>query len=159
MTQTESLFEPLTTSQRSSLRRRLRSWYARRARELPWRATGDPYRIWISEIMLQQTTVATVIPYYERFMNRFPTVQKLASAQQDEVLRLWEGLGYYSRARNIHQTAQHLVREHNGEFPQTVDGLMSLAGIGRYTAGAIMSFAFADSRSKHDPALQPPAGL
>lgn len=125
-----------------AFRRALRAWYRRRARELPWRKSGEAYRIWISEIMLQQTTVTAVVPYFERFTERFPSIQVLASAEQDEVLRYWEGLGYYSRARNIHKTAMLLVEEREGVFPQTVDELMALPGIGRYTAGAIMSFAF-----------------
>jgi len=123
-------------------RRRLKSWYVKRARTLPWRETGDAYPIWISEIMLQQTTVTAVVPHFERFLARFPTIHALAAAEQDEVLRHWEGLGYYSRARNIHKTARLLVSGSDGQFPQTVDELVSLPGIGRYTAGAILSFAF-----------------
>lgn len=136
------LFEPLDSATRSRLRRNLKSWYEKRARSLPWRETGEAYPIWISEIMLQQTTVTAVVPYFERFLGRFPTIHKLAEADQDEVLRHWEGLGYYSRARNIHKTAKRLVEENNGQFPRTVDELMALPGIGRYTAGAILSFAF-----------------
>ncbi len=124
------------------LRRNLRRWYSRYARDLPWRENSDPYRIWISEIMLQQTTVAAVVPYFERFLKRFPTVHRLASAPESDVLRLWEGLGYYSRARNIHKTACLLVEQHAGQFPGDVTKLMELPGIGRYTAGAISSFAF-----------------
>lgn len=124
------------------LRRRLLAWYRREGRELPWRNEGDPYRVWISEIMLQQTTVAAVVPYFERFLNRFPTVRSLAAAKQDDVLRLWEGLGYYSRARNLHKAAQTIVSEHAGKFPEQPDELQKLSGIGRYTAGAIASFAF-----------------
>lgn len=127
-------------------RRRLRSrvlrWYDLNGRKLPWRESADPYRIWISEIMLQQTTVAAVVPYFERFIQRFPTVKALAKAEQSEVLRLWEGLGYYSRARNLHSTAQVIVNELSGEFPRTADELTKLPGIGPYTAGAIASFAF-----------------
>ncbi|MFK7817113.1 MAG: A/G-specific adenine glycosylase [Planctomycetaceae bacterium] len=126
----------------TKLRRNLRRWYATHARDLPWRRTHDPYRIWISEIMLQQTTVAAVIPYYERFLHRFPDVRSLADADEQDVLKLWEGLGYYSRARNIHKTAKCLVAERNGAFPETADELQKLPGIGRYTAGAIASFAF-----------------
>ncbi len=124
------------------VRRNLRRWYPRHARDLPWRRTRDPYAIWISEIMLQQTTVAAVIPYYERFLRQFPTIESLAKAPEAQVLRLWEGLGYYSRARNIHRMARQLVDEYDGEFPREVDALMRLPGIGRYTAGAIVSFAF-----------------
>ncbi len=120
----------------------LTRWYARHARELPWRQTHDPYRVWISEIMLQQTTVAAVIPYYERFLAKFPTVERLAAAAGQDVLKLWEGLGYYSRARNLHAAARLIVSEHEGDFPTEVEGLQSLPGIGRYTAGAIASFAF-----------------
>ncbi|HEY2249520.1 MAG TPA: A/G-specific adenine glycosylase [Planctomycetaceae bacterium] len=123
-------------------RRALTAWYRRNARPLPWRNTNDPYRIWISEIMLQQTTVVAVVPYFERFLERFPTLAVLAAAKEEEVLRLWEGLGYYSRARNIHKTARHVVGELGGVFPDDVGGLCELPGIGRYTAGAIASFAF-----------------
>ena len=136
------LFEPYDSAELTQLRRSLKSWYAKRARDLPWRNIGEPYKVWISEIMLQQTTVATVVPYFERFINRFPTIHDLATAEQDEVLRHWEGLGYYSRARNIHKTAKRLVEQSDGLFPQTTDELTALPGIGRYTAGAIMSFAF-----------------
>jgi A/G-specific adenine glycosylase len=138
----EPLFEPYDSVALTQFRRRLKSWYAKRARDLPWRNIGEPYRVWISEIMLQQTTVATVVPYFERFIERFPSIHELARAEQDEVLRHWEGLGYYSRARNIHKTAKLLVEQSDGEFPQTTDELTALPGIGRYTAGAIMSFAF-----------------
>ena len=127
---------------RRRLRRNLISWYERHARDLPWRRTRDPYQIWISEIMLQQTTVAAVIPYFERFMARFPKVEALAQAEESDVLRLWEGLGYYSRARNIHKAAHLIAGEFGGEFPQSVEELQQLPGIGRYTAGAIASFAF-----------------
>src|SRR5579872_2288936 len=123
-------------------RRSLIAWYRRHARPLPWRNINDPYRIWISEIMLQQTTVAAVVPYFERFLQRFPTLASLAAAQEGDVLRLWEGLGYYSRARNIHKTAQRIVGKHGGVFPNSVEALRELPGIGRYTAGAIVSFAF-----------------
>ncbi|MCA9058691.1 MAG: A/G-specific adenine glycosylase [Planctomycetaceae bacterium] len=126
--------------------RRLRSavlrWYQMHGRVLPWRASSDPYRIWISEIMLQQTTVAAVVPYFDRFVASFPDVFSLAHAREADVLKLWEGLGYYSRARNIHRAAQLLVGDYAGEFPQDVAELQQLPGIGRYTAGAIASFAF-----------------
>lgn len=123
-------------------RRALLRWYARNARDLPWRRTRDPYHIWISEIMLQQTTVVAVVPYFERFLERFPSLVELAAAEEDDVLRLWEGLGYYSRARNILKAARALAAEHGGEFPDEVGALLELPGIGRYTAGAIASFAF-----------------
>ncbi|MFY9256828.1 MAG: A/G-specific adenine glycosylase [Fuerstiella sp.] len=127
-------------------RRRLRSrvlrWYDTNGRKLPWRESADPYRIWISEIMLQQTTVAAVVPYFERFLKRFPDVQSLAAAEQEQVLRLWEGLGYYSRARNLHKAAGVIFNEYGGTFPESAEELKLLPGIGPYTAGAISSFAF-----------------
>jgi A/G-specific adenine glycosylase len=109
---------------------------------MPWRQTRDPYRIWISEIMLQQTTVATVLDYYTRFIQRFPTVEDLASADLQEVLKMWSGLGYYSRARNAHRAAQLVVERHASRFPASAEQLQSLPGIGRYTSGAIASMAF-----------------
>ena len=138
----EPLFEPYSSAELTRFRRHLKSWYAKCGRDLPWRNPGDAYRVWISEIMLQQTTVATVVSYFERFIQRFPTIHELAAAQQDEVLRHWEGLGYYSRARNIHKSAKLLVEQSDGVFPQSTGELTALPGIGRYTAGAIMSFAF-----------------
>ncbi len=123
-------------------RANLRRWYDKHARDLPWRRTRDAYAVWISEIMLQQTTVKAVIPYYSRFLKSFPTIQRLASATEEEVLNHWEGLGYYSRARNIHKTAKLVTDKFSGRFPESVDELQSLPGIGRYTAGAIASFAF-----------------
>ena len=122
-------------------RRRLLAWFDAQGRPLPWRATRDAYRVWISEIMLQQTTVAAVVPFYQRFLAAFPTVQALAAAEEAAVLRAWEGLGYYSRARNLHATAKQIVGR-GGAFPQTVAELIALPGIGRYTAGAVASFAF-----------------
>ncbi len=122
---------------------RLLSWYAKHKRDLPWRRDAhDPYRVWISEIMLQQTQVATVIPYYERFLARFPNVQALANAKLDAVLKAWEGAGYYARARNLHRAAQEIVARFGGQLPSTVAELLTLPGIGRYTAGAIASIAF-----------------
>ncbi|WP_404300239.1 A/G-specific adenine glycosylase [Alicycliphilus denitrificans] len=118
-------------------------WQAGHGRnQLPWQNTRDAYRVWLSEIMLQQTQVATVLDYYARFLARFPDVRQLAAAPQDEVLAQWSGLGYYSRARNLHRCAQIVVREHGGEFPRTVDELAALPGIGRSTAGAIAAFCF-----------------
>jgi A/G-specific adenine glycosylase len=117
-------------------------WYGNHGRDLPWRKTRDPYQIWISEIILQQTRIAQGIDYYHRFIHRFPDVHSLAAAQQDEVLKYWEGLGYYSRARNLHFTAQFVVNELNGEFPDHYTELLKLKGIGPYTARAIGSFAF-----------------
>jgi A/G-specific adenine glycosylase len=129
----------------SELARRLVRWQARHGRQdLPWQRTRDPYRIWLSEVMLQQTQVATVIPYYERFLARFPDLKSLAGARLDDVLVLWSGLGYYSRARNLHATARVLVESHRGRFPRTREGLAQLPGLGRSTAGAIAVFAFGE---------------
>ena len=132
----------LTASWRQTFRRRLKAWYARQARDLPWRRTHDPYRIWISEIMLQQTQVKTVIPYYERFCNRFPQLSDLAEAKEAEVLQLWEGLGYYRRGRQLHAAAKQVQTELGGVLPTSRKELQRLPGIGRYTAAAILSFAF-----------------
>ena len=126
-----------------ALRRRLLAWYDRHGRKaLPWQRSRDPYRIWVSEIMLQQTQVATVIPYYERFLKRFPDIQTLARAKLDSVLHHWTGLGYYARARNLKKAAQKIVREHDGQFPRDIEAVAELPGIGRSTAGAILAFAF-----------------
>jgi A/G-specific adenine glycosylase len=122
--------------------RPLLAWYRRTKRDLPWRESPDPYRVWVSEIMLQQTQVERVKEFFTRFLARFPTVHSLARAPEQEVLRLWEGLGYYRRARQLHAAAKQIVAEHGGEFPGTAAGLQSLPGIGRYTAGAIASIAF-----------------
>jgi A/G-specific adenine glycosylase len=123
----------------------LLAWYGRRRRILPWREHPDPYRVWISEIMLQQTQVDTVIPYYHRFLKRFPTVEALASAQLDDVLKAWENLGYYARARHLRQAARILVEKYNGVIPDTWEAIIALPGIGNYTAGAILSIAFGKS--------------
>jgi len=123
-------------------RQRLLAWYDVHARDLPWRASCDPYRVWLSEIMLQQTRVAAVIEHYHEFLRRFPTVKKLAVASEDSVLAAWSGLGYYRRARMLHAAAKVVVREHGGKFPKTAEELRSLPGIGRYTAAAIASIAF-----------------
>ncbi len=117
-------------------------WFEAHKADLPWRRTKDPYAIWLSEMMLQQTQVATVIPYYERFLARFPTVDALAAAPLDDVLKLWEGLGYYSRARNLHRAAQTVVATYGGAFPADRDQLRALPGVGDYTAGAVASLAF-----------------
>src|SRR5438876_10444238 len=119
------------------LRTSLLSWYATNQRDLPWRRTTDPYRIWLSEIMLQQTRVAAVIPHYVRFLERFPDVHALAAAPQEEVLRLWSGLGYYSRARNLQKAAQQIVAKPSGQFPTRIENGLGLPGIGNYTACAI----------------------
>lgn len=117
-------------------------WYQHQHRDLPWRHTRNPYYIWLSEVILQQTRIAQGLPYYERFVEAFPSVSDLASAPQQEVIRLWQGLGYYSRARNLHQTAQYITNELNGKFPETYKELLTLKGIGPYTAAAIASFAY-----------------
>jgi len=126
------------------------NWYNLHARVLPWRGQTDPYTVWISEIMLQQTRVETVIPYFQRWMQRFPSVFELAAAPQQEVLNFWEGLGYYARARNLHQAARIIVAEHNGEIPHTAQALQQLPGIGRYTAAAIASIAFSADEAALD---------
>ena len=120
----------------------LLSWYRAQGRSLPWRGHPDPYAVWVSEIMLQQTRVETVIPYFERWLERFPTIEALAQAGQQDVLALWEGLGYYSRARNLHRAAQVVVSEYGGRLPADLESLRKLPGIGPYTAGAIASMAF-----------------
>lgn len=125
-----------------NLSQQLLSWYAKHKRNLPWRKTRDPYRIWIAEVLLQQTRVETARPYYARFIARFPNVFALADASLEEVLKVWEGAGYYARARHLHRAAQILVRERDGNFPRTIAELDALPGIGRYTAGAIASIAF-----------------
>ena len=129
-----------------SLRTRLLAWYDAARRDLPWRAApgeaADPYRVWLSEVMLQQTRVETVRPYYERWLARFPTVQALAEAPLDEVLKAWEGLGYYSRARNFHAAVRQVAARHAGRVPGEPDAFRALPGVGRYTAGAVMSIAF-----------------
>ena len=125
-----------------SFRKKLLAWYDENKRDLPWRRSKNPYHIWVSEIMLQQTRVDTVIPYYERFLEWFPTVESLAIAPEERLLKAWEGLGYYSRVRNMQTAAQQIMNEFNGEFPSTYEGISSLKGIGPYTAGAISSIAF-----------------
>ncbi|MFV8212106.1 A/G-specific adenine glycosylase [Streptococcus pluranimalium] len=126
----------------ASFRRTLLAWYDQEKRDLPWRRTSNPYYIWISEIMLQQTQVSTVIPYYERFLDWFPIVEDLANAPEEKLLKAWEGLGYYSRVRNMQKAAQQVMTDFNGNFPSTYEDIASLKGIGPYTAGAIASIAF-----------------
>jgi A/G-specific adenine glycosylase len=137
----DSLMAPCLedASRRRSLAMRLLRWFDEHARDLPWRRTRELYRIWVSEIMLQQTQVATVVPYYERFLRAFPNVEALAAAPEQQVLRLWEGLGYYRRARQLHAAARMIATNFGGKFPSTFDEVRSLPGIGRYTAGAILS--------------------
>ena len=119
----------------------LLDWYAAAHRQLPWREAPTPYRVWVSEIMLQQTRVQAVIPYYERFLSLFPDVGALAEAPQDRLLKAWEGLGYYSRARNLQKAAQQICQRLGGRFPETYEGWLSLPGVGPYTAGAVCSIA------------------
>jgi A/G-specific adenine glycosylase len=126
----------------TEFRAALVAWFRRRGRKLPWRETADPYEILVSELMLQQTQVTTVLSYYRRWLERFPTIRDLANAGETEILHAWQGLGYYNRARNLHRCSKIIVTELNGRFPSSVDELMKLPGIGRYTAGAIASFAF-----------------
>ena len=133
----------LPSRELSALRRSLLAWYDANRRDLPWRKDADPYRVWVSEVMLQQTRVAAVIEHYARFMKRFPTVQALAAAREQSVLAAWSGLGYYHRARRMHQAARAIARERKGEFPNRAAGWLELPGIGRYTAAAIASIAFA----------------
>ena len=125
-----------------SFREKLLNWYDENKRDLPWRRSRDPYHIWVSEIMLQQTRVDTVIPYYKRFLEWFPTVESLAEASEEPLLKAWEGLGYYSRVRNMQAAAQQIMTDFGGQFPNTYEGISSLKGIGPYTAGAISSIAF-----------------
>jgi A/G-specific adenine glycosylase len=132
----------LTGAPLSRFRKNLLGWFAEFQRDLPWRRTRDPYRIWLSEIMLQQTRVAAAIPYYKRFLEHFPSVEALASAPQEDVLRLWAGLGYYSRARNLQKAAQQIVSKHNSVFPSKPEDALALPGIGAYTAAAILSIAY-----------------
>lgn len=126
----------------ADMRQRLLDWYARHGRSLPWRDTRDPYAIWVSEIMLQQTQVKTVLPYYQRWLLALPTIADLANAPQEKILKLWEGLGYYRRARFLHKAAQEICDRHNGVFPAAYDDVLALPGIGRTTAGGILSAAF-----------------
>ena len=134
----------------ATFRKQLLGWFRQFQRDLPWRRTKDPYHIWLSEIMLQQTRVAAAIPYYERFLQRFPDVHALAAAPQEEVLRLWSGLGYYSRARNLQKAAQQIVAQHGGEFPMRLEDALALPGIGNYTAAAILSIAFGEKHAVLD---------
>lgn len=134
--------EPREQGRAAEIAGRLLEWYAANKRDLPWRRTRDPYRIWVSEVMLQQTRVETVIPYFERWMERFPTLEALAEAPEEQVLKAWEGLGYYARARNLHQAAREVVARYGGAVPDDPAAIASLKGVGPYTAGAILSIAF-----------------
>jgi len=135
--------EGLSEALLDTLRKDLLEWFRISKRSMPWRDTQDPYAIWVSEVMLQQTQVATVVPYFKRFMAELPTIEALAAASEQTVLRLWSGLGYYSRVRNLHRAAKMLVRDSGGRFPHDVEAALQLPGIGEYTAGAILSIAFA----------------
>ena len=143
-------FLPIPVRELRAFRRRLLSWFSANKRDLPWRHTKDPYRIWLSEIMLQQTRVAAVIPYYERFLADFPEVRALARAKTDQVLANWAGLGYYSRARNLQRAAKEIVARHAGHFPRSHEAALSLPGIGRYTAAAVLSIAYNEPRAVLD---------
>jgi A/G-specific adenine glycosylase len=131
-----------TENQLKTLRRSLLDWYDHQGRQLPWRNQSDPYKIWVSEIMLQQTQVKTVIPYYQRWLQQFPNITTLAKADLQSVLKVWAGLGYYARARNLHQAAQQIQQQYEGQFPSTLEKALKLKGIGRTTAGGILSAAF-----------------
>jgi A/G-specific adenine glycosylase len=133
---------PVSGNDLGAFRRALLRWYDKHRRDLPWRKTRDPYRIWLSEIMLQQTRVAAVLEHYRLFLERFPNLEALAAAPEDAVLAAWSGLGYYRRARMLHRCAKELVKQHGGRFPQSAEGLRTMPGIGRYTAAAIASIAF-----------------
>lgn len=124
------------------IQKNLLTWFKNNQRNLPWRKAYHPYQVWISEIMLQQTQVKTVLPYFERWMKTLPTIQSVAEAKEDEILKLWEGLGYYSRARNLQKAAKQIIKNHEGKFPSNYDDILALPGVGRYTAGAISSIAF-----------------
>jgi A/G-specific adenine glycosylase len=142
---TTSHFHSLDPAAAMVFRRRLLRWYDRHQRDLPWRASREPYRVWLSEIMLQQTRVAAVVEYYQRFVEQFPTLDTLAASRTASVLAAWSGLGYYRRARMMHAAAKKIVREHRGEFPRTSQELRVLPGIGRYTAAAVASIAFGET--------------
>jgi A/G-specific adenine glycosylase len=132
------------------IRDALLRWFDRHKRDLPWRRSRDPYAIWVSEVMLQQTQVATVIPYWHRFLERFPTVESLAAAELPEVFAQWRGLGYYTRARNLHRAAREIAARHGGRLPSTAEELVSLPGFGRYTSGAVASIAFGEEAALVD---------
>jgi len=139
---TEQRNRSLSQALQTRIQTQLLRWFAKRARDLPWRRTRDPYAIWVSEIMLQQTQVATVIPYFRKFLRLFPTVRRLSHADLSEVLKVWEGLGYYSRARNLHRAARLVCDQFQGKIPELLQDLLTLPGIGRSTAGAILSIAY-----------------
>lgn len=144
----------LTGQQKRQFQQRLMHWYRRHGRDLPWRRTTDPYAILVSEVMLQQTQVERVLAYFPRFLARFPTVSALAGAPVEAVLEAWQGLGYYRRARNLHLAAQHIMAHHDGVFPDTFEEVAALPGVGRYTAGAVLCFAFGKRASILDTNVQ-----
>jgi len=133
---------PLTAHACANFQRRLLGWFRVHRRDLPWRRSRNPYRIWVAEVMLQQTRIAAVLPYYKNFLKKFPSVERLARAPLPEVLRQWSGLGYYSRARNLHRAAKRIVAEYGAEFPRTLEAALALPGIGKYTAAAVLSIAY-----------------
>ncbi len=138
----KTVFEISETNRLDEIVQPLLAWYDENARVLPWREDTDPYHVWVSEIMLQQTRVETVIPYYTRFIRHFPNIQSLAEAEEERLLKLWEGLGYYRRARNLQKAAQTIMAKYGGRFPEAYNDILSLPGIGQYTAGAIASICF-----------------
>jgi len=146
----ESVTKRIPGVRLTKLRKNLLSWYTKHHRDLPWRRTRTPYRIWLSEVMLQQTQTATAIPYYERFLKRFPTVAVLARSPLSRVLKTWEGLGYYARARNLHRAARYIFHQLHGALPRTYDELITIPGIGPYTAAAVASIAFNKSHAVAD---------
>jgi A/G-specific adenine glycosylase len=146
----QSKGEIILAAELPAFQAQLLGWYADAKRDLDWRRTRDPYRVWISEIMLQQTRVAAVLPYYRRFLARFPTVNALARARRESVLRSWAGLGYYSRARNLHRAAKEIVARHGGEFPRRMEEALELPGIGHYTAAAVLSIAYGEPHAVLD---------
>lgn len=133
---------PLPPRTLAAFQKRLLVWFRKHQRDLPWRRSRDPYHIWVAEVMLQQTRIVAVLPYYYRFLRRFPSVESLARASQENVLRMWSGLGYYSRARNLHRAAKEIVAHHGGRFPRNLDSALHLPGVGRYTAAAVLSIAY-----------------
>jgi A/G-specific adenine glycosylase len=133
---------PLSPRNLAAFQRRLLDWFRKHQRDLPWRRNKEPHRIWVAEVMLQQTRIAAVVPYYHRFLRRFPNVESLARASQEDVLRLWSGLGYYRRARNMHRAARQIVAHHGGRFPRDLGSALQLPGTGRYTAAAVLSIAY-----------------
>ncbi len=140
----------LPAKQGRRFRRALLGWFRRSQRDLPWRRTRDPYRIWVAEVMLQQTRVAAVVPYYRRFLKRFPSVAALARARAEQVLRYWAGLGYYNRARHLHRAAKEIVARHAGRFPRGLEAALGLPGVGRYTAAAVLSIAYGSTHAVLD---------